>query len=52
MPVTTIRVSDELNRQIEAALDYNDTKSDWFRTAAEEKLERDQQADEEATTPK
>jgi len=51
MPVTTIRVSDELNRRIEAALDYNDTKSDWIRAAAEEKLERDQQADKETTAP-
>lgn len=41
MPVTTIRVSDDLNERIEEALDYNDTKSDWFRKAAEEKLERD-----------
>lgn len=41
MPVTTIRLPDELNDQIEDALDYNDTKSDWFRQAAVEKLERD-----------
>ena len=44
MPVTTIRLPDDLNDQIEDALDYNDTKSDWFRQAAVEKLERDTEA--------
>ena len=48
MPVTTIRVPDDLNERIEAALDYNDTKSDWFREAAVEKLERDEQAGDES----
>ena len=52
MPVTTIRVPDNLNDQIEDALDYNDTKSDWFRQAAVEKLERDgYEIDTEASAP-
>jgi len=52
MPVTTIRLSDDLNDQIEGALDYNDTKSDWFRQAAIEKLERDgYDVDNEASAP-
>ena len=52
MPVTTIRLPDNLNDQIEDALDYNDTKSDWFRQAAVEKLERDgYEIDPEASAP-
>jgi predicted transcriptional regulator len=52
MPVTTIRLSDDLNDQIEDALDYNDTKSDWFRQAAIEKLQRDgYNVDNEASAP-
>ena len=41
MPVTTIRLPESLNEKVEDALDYNDTKSDWFRQATVEKLERD-----------
>jgi|GEM_PF-4368363 len=41
MPVTTVRLSEDLNEDIEDLLGYNDTKSDWLREAAEEKLERD-----------
>jgi predicted transcriptional regulator len=54
MPVITTRVSDDLNNRIEEALDYNDTKSDWIREAAEEKLDRDGYSaddEEEARAP-
>ena len=41
MPVVTIRLPEDLNEEIEGRLDYGDNKSEWFRQAAREKLDRD-----------
>lgn len=48
MPVTTIRMPDELNDSIEAQLGYHDTKSEWIRDAVREKLNRDESGSNDA----
>lgn len=47
----TIRIPDDLDERVESLLGYNDSKSEFYRKAVEERLERefpegDQDADE------
>lgn len=44
----TIRLPDNLDERVEDELDYGEAKSEWYRRAAFEKLERDDSKSAEA----
>lgn len=46
----SIRLPDDLDKRVEATLDYNDTKSEFYRQAAEEKLRRMQASEADGST--